>query len=80
MSTEEEYLIDRVRQLEELLIDRSKKLEDARSTIGLLERVVHAGALIAVHLPAMCASLPEVSAEMEQASLQLSRILVHRDV
>lgn len=78
LSTTEEYLSVEVEKLTETLAERNRQLMATRQIVQNLETVIHKAAKIAGHLPFLCAEMPEISGELEQAALQLQQILVER--
>jgi hypothetical protein len=71
---------DYVIALQDALDAKIEQLRTLQGIIENLETVIHKAARIAGHLPFLCAEMPEVSNELEQAALQLQQILVQRDV
>lgn len=53
-------------------------MQHARGSVEILETIVHKAAQIAGHLPYLCESLQEPTAELLQAALQLETLLVQR--
>lgn len=80
LSETETYLSTEVEALNDALTERNRQLQEALETIQLLETVVHKASAIAGHIPYLCSVLTEGSAELEQTSLQLLQILIHRQV
>ena len=79
ISDKEEFLISEVESFERLLIEKTRQLKDAQETIQLLEAVIHKASQIAGHIPYICSTLTEGSVDLENAALQLQRILIHRE-
>ena len=78
LSEEIQYLSDEVDRLNQLHGHMRQQMAHLLDTNTVLETVVHKAAQIAQHLPYLIESLPEPSAELLQAALQLQTILVQR--
>lgn len=78
LSDREEFLTSEVESFERLLKVRTQQLHDAANTIQHLENVLHKASMIASHIPYLCSQI-EGSGDLENAAVQLQRILIHRE-
>ncbi len=78
MTQTEEFLIESVQRVERLLAEKQRQLDESRQLVATLDSVISKASKIATHIPFLCREMPEVSAELEQAALQLQQILVQR--